>query len=205
MKLIVGLGNPGEEYENTRHNAGFMCLEKFAEDQSEKAPLQWQWKEEKKVHAFVARGKIKGEDVILLKPLTFMNRSGESVSAALSFYKCETKNLIVVHDEVAFPLGTVRIAQEGSSGGHNGIQSIIESLGTEKFLRVRFGIGTKKTEDDELEKNPIRLEHYVLQNFSKDKTTTLKDTISYTSVTLDKLLTGDLAKIIQETNTKKKE
>lgn len=205
MKLIVGLGNPGEEYTNTRHNAGFISLMQFAAQKSESEPLQWQWKEEKKVHGMIARGKMANEDVILLMPSTFMNRSGESVSAALSFYKCTAADVIVVHDEIAFPLGTVRIAQEGSSGGHNGVQSIIESLGAEKFLRVRFGIGETQNADETLKKNPVRLEHYVLQNFSKDETAAVRETISRTVETLDKLLTNDLAKTIQETNTKKKE
>ncbi|MEK7528361.1 MAG: aminoacyl-tRNA hydrolase [Patescibacteria group bacterium] len=134
MRLIVGLGNPGRKYENTRHNAGFMAADLLAVKLSAD-----EFKEEKKFKAMIT----KTGDVIIAKPLTFMNISGEAVSLLLGFYKLTPDDLIVVYDDVDLPLGTIRVRAEGSAGTHNGMRSIIQQIGTEKFSRVRIGIESR--------------------------------------------------------------
>lgn len=134
MKLIVGLGNPGSEYAKTRHNVGFMLVDALAEDMGISL-----WKE--KENAEVAEGRIGSEKVMLVKPQTYMNRSGEAVGPLMRWYKLEPQDVIVIHDDMDIPVGAVRIRQKGSSGGHNGLKSLISHLGGENFPRVRIGIG----------------------------------------------------------------
>ncbi len=135
VQLIVGLGNPGPEYEATRHNAGFWFVEAVAR--------RWHgtFRSEKKFHGEVARVAIDGRDVWLLKPGTFMNRSGQSVQALARFYRIAPAALLVAHDELDLPPGTARFKQGGGHGGHNGLRDIIDKLGTRDFLRLRLGIG----------------------------------------------------------------
>lgn len=134
MKIIVGLGNPGKEYKNTRHNVGYMVLEELAS----RYPLE---KQESKFDAIIGQLRIKGEKVLLVKPLTFMNLSGKSVQALVHWHKLELVDLMVVYDDMDLPLGTLRIRAGGGSGGHNGMKSIAERLATPDFARVRIGIG----------------------------------------------------------------
>ena len=134
MKLIVGLGNPGEKYEETRHNVCFMVLDKLAH---ELGGTDIHWDDIPKQKAFIA----KTGDVILMKPTTFMNASGVAVSAVARFYKLNTEDIFVVHDDLDLPLGKIRIRMGGASAGHHGIDSIIKELGNDKFVRVRLGIG----------------------------------------------------------------
>ena len=131
IRLIVGLGNPGREYENTRHNAGFMILDRFAR----RAGVEFG--NERKFEARFARS----GSLFLLKPQTFMNLSGRSVAAVCQFYKIEPAEVLVAYDDVALPEGKLRIRLSGSAGGHNGMRSIIACLGTDQFPRVRFGVG----------------------------------------------------------------
>jgi PTH1 family peptidyl-tRNA hydrolase len=131
IRLVAGLGNPGREYERTRHNAGFMILDRFA------ARHRAEWSNERKFEARVARC----DSLILLKPQTFMNLSGRSVAAACQFYKIDPAELLVVYDDMALPEGKLRLRQHGSAGGHNGMKSIIACLGTDRFPRLRFGVG----------------------------------------------------------------
>ena len=134
MKIIAGLGNPGAEYAQTKHNVGFMLLDALAERLN--APA---WKED--FFSALTEVRIGGEKVFLVKPLTYMNNSGEALGPMLSYYKMDADDLVVVHDDMDIPVGTVRIRKKGSSGGHNGIKSILAHVGSEDFARVRIGIG----------------------------------------------------------------
>ena len=138
--LVVFLGNPGREYENTRHNAGFLCadaMEKLTGTAINKL----------RFHALTARCTVAGEGVLLLKPQTYMNLSGDAVGEAARFYKIPAEKVIVISDETALPIGRVRVRRSGSAGGHNGLKSIIAALGGENFPRIRLGVGGKPHED----------------------------------------------------------
>lgn len=134
MKIIAGLGNPGAEYAQTKHNVGFMLVDALAERLHVAA-----WKEDFSSH--VAEVCIGGEKVFLVKPMTYMNESGMALGPMMSYYKLDADDLTVVHDDMDIPAGTIRIRKKGSSGGHNGIKSIISHIGGENFARVRIGIG----------------------------------------------------------------
>lgn len=134
LKCIVGLGNPGKKYELTRHNVGFWAVDQLCD-------LWGITFQKEKWNSLMAEGIINGEKVILLKPLTYMNLSGEAVGAAVRFLKLPFENLLVIYDDMDIPLGQLRLRQKGSSGGHNGIKSIIQHLGTEHFNRIKIGIG----------------------------------------------------------------
>ena len=134
MKLIVGLGNPGKKYDKTRHNMGFMAIDLLA-DQA-KIDI-----DKEVFHSLMGRGKIYGEDCILIKPQTFMNLSGTAVQEVVHYFKIEMDDIIVVYDDMALEPGRIRIRKEGSSGGHKGMQNIIDCLSTDKIKRIRIGIG----------------------------------------------------------------
>ena len=135
IKLIVGLGNPGREYEATRHNAGFWWIEEFARAN------QMSFKSESKFHGLAARSVLHGHELFLLKPQTFMNVSGRSVGALAQFYKIEAAQMLVVHDELDLPPGSAKLKLGGGHGGHNGLKDIIAHMGTRDFWRLRIGIG----------------------------------------------------------------
>jgi peptidyl-tRNA hydrolase, PTH1 family len=135
IRLIVGLGNPGREYETTRHNVGFLWVDELARLQ------KLGFKSEAKFHGLTARGQLHGNEVLLLKPQTFMNVSGRSVVALVQFYKIEPAEILVVHDELDLPPGVARLKMGGGHGGHNGLKDIIAQLGTKDFWRLRIGIG----------------------------------------------------------------
>ena len=141
MYLIVGLGNPEKEYGNTRHNMGFNVINKIAEDYSVNVT-------QSKFKALYATEQIKGKKVILLKPQTYMNLSGESIIAFKNFYKIEDENIIVIYDDIDLEPGTIRIRKKGGAGTHNGMKSVVECLGSEKFARVRVGIGMPEDKSD---------------------------------------------------------
>ena len=133
MKLVVGLGNPGTQYRNTRHNVGFRVIDELAR--------RWQiGPARQQFEALAAGGQIGPHKVLLLKPMTYMNRSGQAVREAVTFYKVELGELLVVSDDMALPLGRVRLRPEGSAGGHNGLTDVIQQLGSESFARLRIGI-----------------------------------------------------------------
>ncbi|MBI3222975.1 MAG: aminoacyl-tRNA hydrolase [Nitrosomonadales bacterium] len=135
IRLIVGLGNPGQEYEATRHNAGFWWLDELARTH------KLNFKSEAKFHGLTARGQLHGQDLFLLKPQTFMNHSGRAVAALAQFYKIAPAEMLVVHDELDLPPGVARLKTGGGHGGHNGLKDIIAHLGTRDFWRLRIGIG----------------------------------------------------------------
>lgn len=157
MKLIVGLGNPGKEYETTRHNAGFLAVDKL----SSKFSLP-DFKVNKKIHGEVSKGKINSTVAVLLKPNTFMNNSGESVEAAMTFYKINPDDLIIIHDDKDIPLGETRVQINRGAAGHNGITSIIEKIGTKEFNRIRIGIAPT-------DKKIVSISNFVLATFSEDE------------------------------------
>jgi PTH1 family peptidyl-tRNA hydrolase len=136
IRLIVGLGNPGAEYEQTRHNAGFWLVDQLAS-----IHVGGGLKREARYNALLARAAIAGQEVWLLEPQTYMNRSGQSVGALARFYKIAADEILVAHDELDLPPGTAKIKKGGSSGGHNGLKDITAALGTQDFWRLRIGIG----------------------------------------------------------------
>ena len=156
MKLIIGLGNPGEKYEKTRHNAGFLTVDKLVS--SSKYPgLSTQ----SKFNAEISQGTIDDEKIILAKPQTFMNNSGQAVKAIVDYYKIDLENIIVIHDDLDIPIGEYKISKNKNSGGHKGVQSIIDYLGTKDFTRIRIGIMTEN------KKTPT--EKFVLERFSREE------------------------------------
>ena len=155
MYLIVGLGNPGRDYVGTRHNVGFEALDVIASKYDIKLNKE-------KFRAVYGEGRIGGERVILAKPQTFMNLSGESVREIMSWYKIAPENLIVIYDDISLEVGTLRIRPKGSAGGHNGVKNIIYQLNTDIFPRIKIGIGAPKTPEYELI-------DYVLGKFQKEE------------------------------------
>jgi PTH1 family peptidyl-tRNA hydrolase len=151
MKLIVGLGNPGKKYQKTRHNVGFMFVDKIVESYNEKFKL------DKARLAEIAEVNINGEKVIFMKPQTYMNLSGSAVSLVKAFYKIDIEDILIVYDDLDLDLARIKIKPSGSSGGHNGIKSLISSLGTQDIKRVRVGISKGNTDTID----------YVLGNFNK--------------------------------------
>lgn len=144
MKLIVGLGNPGSKFEYTRHNIGFMVVEKFVKERLPLAPSINAWKDESKFSSKVCRL----DDCIVVKPQAYMNRSGDAVLTLINFYKIDVSELLIVHDDIDLPLGKIRIRKGGASAGHHGIDSIIKNLHTDNFLRFRLGIGRGKLDKE---------------------------------------------------------
>lgn len=156
MYLIVGLGNPGDKYKNTRHNLGFEVVD----DLKRKLELG-EFSLEEKFKAEIA----KNSEIILAKPTTFMNRSGFAVSPIAQFYKIAPENIIIVHDELDLPLGHIKVRMGGSDAGHHGVESVIEMLGTEKFIRVRLGIGVWQAISGEHKHAAFNAEKFVVDYF----------------------------------------
>ena len=142
MKLIVGLGNPGKEYEKTRHNSGYMALAKLAENVGASVTSN-------KFQALTASAVIGGEKVLLMEPLTFMNLSGNAVRAAADYYKIDPQDILILHDDMDLPVGSVRIRPKGSSGGQKGMKHIIACMGTDEIARIRIGVGHSRRGDHE--------------------------------------------------------
>jgi PTH1 family peptidyl-tRNA hydrolase len=164
MKIVVGLGNPGKQYGNTRHNAGFLFLDKLASSPEVDASI---FSFEEKFEAEVAAVNFKGEKLVLVKPHTFMNLSGRAVAKVMQYYKVELDDLIVISDDIDLPLGQARIRAEGSSGGQKGLKNILETLKTEKLLRIRLGIRTLASiEDENVLQNRIDTADFVLSKFT---------------------------------------
>lgn len=159
MKLVIGLGNPGEKYQNTWHNLGFGALEEIRRENDFSV-----FKNDKKLKAEISIGKIGREKIFLARPQTYMNNSGEAVSALLKYYKIKIDDLLVIHDDVDLPLAKIRIARDSSSGGHNGIKSIIDHLGTKDFIRIKLGCRTDKTD-------AVGTMDYVLKRIGKNEET----------------------------------
>lgn len=163
MKLIIGLGNPGKQYEKTRHNAGFLVLD----DLRSRYHLS-SWTLSKKFNAKIAEGMIKEQKVIFAKPMTFMNNSGQSVALIASYYHIAPEDIAVIHDEKDIPLGTIKVQTNRGSAGHNGIKSIIEHLGTQDFFRIRIGIASED------KRQMTDTAHFVLNKFGMFERRALK-------------------------------
>lgn len=175
MKLIVGLGNPGSTYRDTRHNVGFMVIEKLSKELSWEAVV---WKEEEKLKARMT----KIGDVVLVKPITFMNSSGAAISAFMQHYHLQPPDVWVIHDDVDLPLGKIRIREKGGSAGHRGVESVIAELKTDQFVRFRLGIGRGKLFRTGDEDKPQKQRHmldisFVLSRFTRGEAGTLKHLI----------------------------
>jgi len=162
LKLIAALGNVGDKYSFTRHNAGFMTVDYWAVNSN------FSFREESKLKCLFTKIKFNNEDIIIIKPTTYMNLSGEALSLVMNYYKINVNDLLVIYDDIALDLGRLRFRANGSDGGHNGIKSIIKHIGTNKFDRLKFGIGPQP---------PIPSEAFVLQNFSKEQELILKETL----------------------------
>lgn len=159
MKLIIGLGNPGKEYKNNRHNVGFMILDSLYKKYKDNFSL---FKEDRKMKAEVSIGEIEGQKIILAKPLTFMNNSGISLTAIMNFYKIKLEDILVIQDDKDLEFCKIRIKDESSAGGHNGIKSIISAIGTNEIKRFKFGVANEKLDFMETDK-------FVLEDFSGEE------------------------------------
>ncbi|MFI3237769.1 MAG: aminoacyl-tRNA hydrolase [Lachnospiraceae bacterium] len=186
MKIIVGLGNPGKQYEKTRHNIGFEVIDALA-DKYNVSIL------EKKHKALIGKGMIGGEKVILVKPLTFMNLSGESVKDAALFYKVDEKTeCIVVYDDISLEPGDIRLRKKGSAGGHNGIKSIIGHFGHDMFYRVKVGVGAKPANWD--------LADHVLGRFTTSEQVLMKEGVDASVKAIELLLTDGMEYAMNKCN-----
>jgi PTH1 family peptidyl-tRNA hydrolase len=174
MKLIVGLGNPGSQYQLTRHNIGFLAVDVFA-----KSLQQESWKEEHK--ALTCRLTIENEQVLLAKPQTYMNLSGESVVSMMNFYKIPLENLIVAHDDLDIPFKSLRIQRNRGHAGHNGIRSISEKLGTMDYIRLKLGIGRPPHPE-------MKVADFVLQKFSSEEMQGLNDFLNRAGDAMEAIL-----------------
>ena len=188
MWLIVGLGNPGEQYAATRHNVGFWVIDELFRSQKDSGSFQNAWS------GLSAKVSLQGEPALLLKPQTYMNRSGESVQPAAAFYKISPDKIIVIHDDMDLPLGDVRVKRGGGHGGHNGLRDIIGRLGPD-FIRVRFGIGKPAIKGTEAD--------YVLSGFSKKEQDTSREQIHTASEAVGLILEKGVETAQQKFNGKK--
>ena len=188
MKVIVGLGNPGREYAQTKHNVGFMLVDALADKLGLAA-----WQE--KFDALIAEGRLGTEKILLVKPQTYMNDSGRAVGPLMNWYKLPPEDLIVVHDDMDIPAGTIRIRKKGSAGGHNGIKSVLAHLGDEHFSRVRIGIG-----------RPLpgwTVINHVLAPFQEEDVPKIKEAIQYLLPAVECIVTEDTDKAMNLYNPKK--
>lgn len=202
MKLVVGLGNPGEKYEHTRHNLGFMAVDRFLQDC--KKASETTWTEESKFKSLIAEclHKSTNEKILLLKPLTHMNASGLAVKAAGAFYNIEPNDIWIVHDELDLPLGSMKIRNGGSSAGHRGIESIMHELGTEKFWRFRLGIGVNRNHQEVGGHIIHNVDDFVLGPFAHGEIGKVRELIKRASDAIQCALDTDMAIAGSRFNTK---
>ena len=190
IKLIVGLGNPGRQYERTRHNVGFLFLDSLADD------LACSWFNESKFQGVFAQGKIANAPVMLLKPDTFMNRSGQSVGKIARYYKLQPEEILVVHDELDFNAGIVKLKKDGGHAGHNGLRDIIAHLNSNQFYRLRIGIGRPAAGKV--------VADFVLSNPSKPEFELLLDAFDLSRGYIPQMVNGDMAVVMNSINSVKK-
>lgn len=188
MFIIVGLGNPTKEYENTRHNVGFDVIDAIADKYNISVT-------ERKSRAFCGKGIIEGQKVLLVKPQTYMNLSGESVRGLIDYYKVDTETeLLVIFDDISLDVGQLRIRKKGSAGGHNGIKNIIQHLGSNVFQRIKVGVGEKPKEYD--------LADYVLGHFSKAEREVMEDGYKNVIEAVEMIVRGDIDAAMNAFNKK---
>ena len=188
MFIIAGLGNPGKDYKNTRHNIGFDVIDVIAEKHNISVI-------EKKHKAIIGKGVIDGYKVVLVKPQTYMNLSGESLREIVDYYKADpTEEVIVVSDDISLDVGNIRIRKKGSAGGHNGLKSIIQHLGTDQFMRVKMGVGEKPKGYD--------LADYVLGHFTGDERKVMDEAAKSAEEAVRLMVQGDVDAAMNRFNTK---
>ena len=185
--LIVGLGNPGKQYESTRHNAGFICMDILAEKYNIKI-------NKLKFKSLMGEGRIEGKRCLLLKPQTFMNLSGEAVRDAVEFYKIPVENVIVICDDISLEPGKMRIRRKGSHGGQNGMRNIIYHLRDDNFPRIKIGIGAKPNPDYDLA-------DWVLSRFSQSEAKLIKQVADNTVSAIEIMVKGDIDKAMSNYNS----
>jgi PTH1 family peptidyl-tRNA hydrolase len=190
MYLIVGLGNPGKKYTGTRHNVGYMVLDLLSRKWGIEIDKQ-------RFDGLVGIGRTGSEQVLLLKPETFMNRSGQAVRAAMDFYKLEPKDLVVIYDDMALPVGQLRIRQQGSAGGHNGLTDVLSHAGTEQVGRIRVGIGNPPPMIDAVD--------HVLGQFRTDERANVDEAIRFAADAVDVILSEGWPKAMERFNRSKKD
>ena len=176
--IIAGLGNPGAEYERTRHNAGFMAIDKIAESLGVKI-------DRAKFSALTAEASFGGRRVLLMKPQTYMNNSGVAIAEAAAFYKISPESVLVLHDEISFAPGYIRLRRKGSAGGHNGLKSIIASLGSDAFPRIKIGVGQKPSPEYDLV-------NWVLGRFSEADVKLLSDKLDDIRAASELIVRGEM-------------
>jgi len=191
MKLIVGLGNPGRGYANNRHNVGFICLNHFARTQGIRF-------DKKQGRARIGIGEVAGSKVVVARPQTYMNLSGQSVSRLVRKFDINLTNLLVIHDDLDLPLDKIRIRQGGGSGGHKGVDSIITCLGSQDFIRLRVGIGRPTTPFAQISEADIIA--YVLRDFNADEKQTITQVIPKVSEAILCLLSEGLTAAMNKYN-----
>ncbi len=184
MYIVVGLGNPGRRYQGTRHNVGFATVDLLAHENKIKI-------NKLKHRALYGEGHLWGKKILLVKPQTFMNLSGESVRDIVNFYKIDTENLIIIYDDVDLELGTLRIRQKGSAGTHNGMRSIIYQVQTDEFPRVRLGIGRPQFGD---------LSSFVMGSFSKEEVTPMKKAVERALLGVETIVRYGIAEAMNRFN-----
>lgn len=189
MYIIAGLGNPGKEYTNTRHNAGYMAVEYLSEKLNVKL-------NKLKFNSVYGDTFINGEKVMLVKPVTYMNRSGIAIAEIMKFYKIEVENLIVIYDDIDIPLGTLRIRPNGSPGTHNGMKSIINNIGSGEFPRIRIGIGRNEDMD---------LADYVLQKFSSSERDLIYPIVEKAALAAIEIIENNIDSAMQKYNLRKRD
>ncbi|OGE38341.1 aminoacyl-tRNA hydrolase [Candidatus Daviesbacteria bacterium RIFCSPLOWO2_01_FULL_39_12] len=191
MKLIVGLGNPGEKYASVRHNLGFMAVEEF------RRKGDWgNWGIEGKFKSEI----IKKDQIILARPQTYMNNSGMAVSALVNFYKIAPEDVIVVYDELDLPLGKIKVRLGGAAAGHHGVESIIKELGTDQFIRIRLGIGNIRTQSSEHKGAHVSAEKFVLEPFMHSEKAQVKHMIKRAVKALEIILEKGIEKAQNQFN-----
>lgn len=193
MKLIVGLGNPGRTYAHNRHNIGFMCVSHFAKTQGIRF-------DKKQGQARTGIGKVAGSKLIVARPQTHMNLSGESVSRLVKKFNISLNNLLVIHDDLDLPPGKIRIRQGGSSGGHKGIDSLITHLGSQEFIRIRVGIGRPPTIEGSVKDKEAEIIDYVLSDFTPDEKKTITQVMPKVGEAILCLLTEGLTAAMNKYN-----
>lgn len=185
MKCFIGLGNPGKKYESTRHNIGFMAIDAFA--------FKWNISMTgQKFKSVIGEGNVNGQKVLLVKPQTFMNLSGEAVRAVMDFYKLGLDEIIILYDDLDIPVGRMKLRYKGGSGGHNGIKSIIQHIGTEQFNRMRIGISRPVPGFD--------IADYVLSSFKREEIAALEELLSRISSAMEYAIEEPFEKVMAKFN-----
>lgn len=188
MYVICGLGNPGKKYENTRHNMGFITIDQLAEKHDIKV-------DRVKFKALVGEGRIAGQRVLLVKPQTYMNLSGESVQEVMHFYKLDPEELIVIYDDLDLEVGALRLRKFGSAGTHNGMRSVVQHLNSDRFPRIRLGIGANGKRD---------IIDHVIGGFTKEEVPVLREAVTKAVSCIECMLGEGIDRAMSQYNTKKK-